>query len=92
VQIIYHWKANKNLQLFYSNLFQIIKRLKIKFQKSEIFINTYFELIFQTADRNGTNDIPLESYWKCATFVSLQVFSNSVWFSSNFENTIFQIY
>jgi hypothetical protein len=53
---------------------------------------TYFELNFHTADRNGANDISLESYGKCATFVSLQVFSNSVQFSSNFENTIFWIY
>jgi hypothetical protein len=52
----------------------------------------YFGLNFQTADQNGANDIPLESYGKCATFVSLQVFSNSVRFLSNFENTIFRIY
>jgi hypothetical protein len=52
----------------------------------------YFGLSFQTAHRNGTNDIPLESYRKCATFVSLQVFSNSVRFSSNFENSQFRIY
>jgi hypothetical protein len=53
---------------------------------------TYFGLSLKTVVQNGANDIPLESYVKCAACLSLQVFSNSVWFSSNFENTIFRIY
>ena len=54
---------------------------------ADFFVSVlYFGRHFQTVCRIDASDTPLESYEKCATYLFLANFRNSLQFKSSFEN------
>ena len=90
--MIRRWKALENAQLLYLYIiFEITCGLRtVSNLNSSVFLKflgpvDYFGPHFQIATLIDANNIALERYTKCATFLFLANFRNSLRFKSSFK-------